>query len=279
MIGKINYHIDTLPFSKAKGHPFKYENGVILSKIPYTQEYHHHVTSIASFAIQNYSAGFNSKAFDIQIRWLLKNMNGDGAYVHNFTFPFYNNFPKRWIGGLAQGLAISALTRAGEIKAAEKAFNAMKNNCVWKDNLDYLWIEEYPLKPPARILNGFIYALFGVYDIREKTKSQEARDVLIEGITTLEHNLNQYDLGKWSKYDLYDELPATKFYNTVHVKQLYALYKLTKKPIFKQYADKWNTDKCPLDIKIMRVRKIIKKNGIAGCWKKRKQRNGWLKSK
>jgi len=35
---KMNYYIDSLPFSKAKGHPFKY-NGVILTKIPYTQDY------------------------------------------------------------------------------------------------------------------------------------------------------------------------------------------------------------------------------------------------
>jgi len=208
----MTYYIDTLPGDISKKRPFKYKNGVILSKIPYTQEYHHHVTSIASFAIQKYYADFNSEVFDIQIEWLLKNMNGNGAYIHNFTFPYYSNFPKRWIGGLAQGLAISALTRAGEIKAAEKAFKALQNNCINIDNSGYLWIEEYPLNPPARILNGFIYSLFGVYDFHEKTKSQEARDVLIKGLTTLEHNLKHYDLGKWSKYDLYDEIPATKLF-------------------------------------------------------------------
>ena len=164
----MNYHIDILPFSVSKKHPYKYDkNGVILSKIPYTQDYHHHATSIASCAI--YYKGIDNKIADSQIKWLINNISDDGGYYHNFILPFYNfNIP--WVGGLAQGLAISALVKANEIKTAEKAFRCLKNRCIFIDEFENVWIEEYPTSPPAQILNGFIYELFGVYDFFSATK-------------------------------------------------------------------------------------------------------------
>jgi len=113
---------------------------------------------------------------------LVDNIKKDGTYKHNFVFPFYDNFPKPWVGGLAQGLAISALVQANNVEVAEKAFNGLQNNCIHVDGLGNTWIEEYPLAPPVKILNGFIYALFGVYDLYKKTGNEEAEELWKKGL-------------------------------------------------------------------------------------------------
>jgi len=267
----MKYHINVLPGDIHKNSPHRFdENGVIQTKIPYTQEYHYHATAISSYAISNVD---KPEIFNAQINWLVKSISKDGAYVHHFTLPFYKNFPKHWSGGLAQGLAISALLLADEEKTAEHAFNYLKKECVYVDENGNYWIEEYPLEHPVKILNGFIYALFGVYDLFKKTNNASASLLWAEGIETIKLNLHRYDLGSWSKYDLLDELPATRFYNEVHVKQLIALYRITTDNMFLDYAKKW--DKYTRRIQMLRLKKIIKKNGFVGCWNKYRQKRKW----
>ena len=269
---EMNYYTDVLPGDISKSSPHKFDKeGVIMTKIPYTQEYHYHATSIASYAIMSKD---KIRIFESQIEWLMNNIDDDGAYRHHFILPFYENFPKVWVGGLAQGLAISALLLADERKTAKQAFNCMKKECVDIDENGCYWIEEYPLTQPVRILNGFIYALFGVYDLFKKTNNPSASLLWHEGIKTVRTNLNRYDLGSWSKYDLLEELPATKFYNEVHVKQLTALYIITKDDLFMNYAERWN--EYTKKIQMMRIKKIVKKNGIIGCWSKYRKRKRWL---
>ncbi len=62
---------------------------------------------------------------------------------------------------------------------------------------------QYPsLQAPPHVLNGFIFALFGLYDFYKLTHSEVALDLFNEGIETLKANLKRYDLGYWSRYDL-----------------------------------------------------------------------------
>ena len=267
----MSYHIDVLPGDINKDTPHIYKNGVIKTKIPFTQKYSYHTTAIASCALSS-----NKRLALPHIKWLVDNIKKDGTYKHNFVFPFYDNFPKPWVGGLSQGLAISALVQANKVEVAEKAFNGLQDNCIHVDGLGNTWIEEYPLDKPVKILNGFIYALFGVYDLYKKTGNEEAEELWKKGIRTLKQNLKRYDLRNWSKYDLYSEIPATPFYNKIHVKQLAALYNMTTDKIFKRYSIKWDTTNCPLNIRINRIKKIVKKNGTLGCWNKHRQRKRWL---
>ena len=156
------------------------------------------------------------------------------------------------------------------------AFKGLQNNCIYVDEQGDTWIEEYPLAKPACILNGFIYALFGVFDFYKKTGNDEAKKLWVKGITTLKHNLEKYNLGCWSRYDLFDGMPATPFYNTVHVKQLNALFDITADQFFKEYSNRWDTVSCPLKIRIIRIKTIVTKNGLLGCWNKYNQRRRWL---
>jgi len=273
----MNYHIDMLPWDIPKKSPHKFDDaGVIMTKIPYTQEYHYHVTAVASQAISN-----DSKTFTAPIKWLVDNIEEDGSYQHNFTFPFYYNFPRPWVGGLAQGLAISALVQAGKLETAEKAFKALVDNCTYKDKHNDLWIEEYPLDEPAFILNGFIYALFGVYDLFKATGNKEAKKIWDKGIKTLVRNLDRYHMEdyNWSKYDLFEELPAQPFYHDVHVKQMKALYELTNNQIFLEYENKWKNAKFTNTLKQICVKHAFMKYGIKGAFARNKERKRWLRGK
>jgi len=256
MIGgmmKSKYHIDILPFSIHKKHPMKFdENGVILSKIPYTQEYGYHGTSIASYVIQT--------GDESNLQWLLDNMK-NGAIYHNFVFPFYP-MKKGWVGGLAQGLLISALIRNNYEREAKKALNALKKYCYNGQS-----IEEYP---DVEILNGWIYAIFGIYDIDDTTFFEE-------NILNLKKKLNHYDLGYWSKYDTFDGFPSSLFYHKVHIEQLNALYKITKDTTFKSYSDKWSNFS-NFTIKKNMLKKnymIIRKHGVLGTYERYKKRKQW----
>jgi heparosan-N-sulfate-glucuronate 5-epimerase len=280
-----SYHVDTLQSTISKNHPVQFDkNGVPKAKIPYTKNFQYHVTDIASYAIMN---EHTPKIFNAQINWLIKYIEPDGAYQHHFKFPFYKNFPSPWIGGLAQGLAISALCIAYKRKkeeeilnTAKKAFTCLKKECTIKDG-NNTWIEEYPLK--LHILNGFIYAIFGVYDINEITHMKTSNDLFNQCIQTLENTLKDYDLGYWSRYSLHGSMPSTFFYHTLHIKQLNALYKITKNDLFLSYANKWS--KYPLkksnQIKVKTIRTIthLKKHGIYGSYKRFNQRRSWLQSK
>jgi len=280
-----SYHIDTLPFSIQKGHPNKFDtDGVILSKIPYTQNYNYHVTAISSYAICNIE---DKKKFSPQIKWLINNINDNGAYIHNFTLPFYENFPKKWIGGLAQGLAISALIRAyrktndkNYLITAKSAFKCLKNNCIYVDEFGDKWIEEYPIHPPLHILNGYIYAAFGIYDLLEEIKDKNVEKIWQETIETLIKNISKYDIGYWSYYSLKDSMPSTEFYHRIHIKQLNKLNQIYPNDELKKYADKWKHN---LDASFNKLRvgfdrnyKIIKHFGLRKAYNKYFLRKKWL---
>jgi len=107
------------------------------------------------------------------------------------------------------------------------------------DDEGNIWLEEYAILPPPHILNGFIFALLGVYDFYRVTKSEKSLNLFNEGIKTLEKNLNLYDSGYWSLYNLIHKYPAIKKYHELHIRQLKVLHELTGKDIFNEYAERW----------------------------------------
>ena len=272
---KVDYHINILPDDISKGTPHKFdENGVIMSKIPYTQEYHYHTTTIASYILSNLDS---KKVFYPQLKWLLENQDDDGLYWHDFTLPFYD-FEKPWVGGLAQGLAISALIRTSYADEAKRAFYGLCKKCIMTDRDKNVWIAEYPKIPT--ILNGFIYALFGVYDIIPYTK--KARILWDDCLRTLYNNLPKYDIGYWSRYDLETGIPSTEFYHKIHIDQMGVLSDLSQGhgDIFRLYNRKWqwqlNHVWSRLRAKIKRDRMIIKKHGAFGIYNCYKEKKRWL---
>jgi len=260
-VTKKSYYIDILPGDLDKGSPYRFDDdGVIMTKIPYTQNYHYHVTSIASYILSK-----NKKRYiGDNIKWLIENID-DGCYHHSFVFPFYP-MTQGWVGGLAQALATSALVRYGYQDEAELVWNCLKKHCYNGTS-----IEEYP---GVEILNGWIYGIFASLDIGDT-------EFYNENISHLEERLKYYDLGRWSRYDNVDGFPSSLFYHKVHIKQLSALIDISKDVSFKKHikeiVDRWKSyNLFTLYMnRLVRYHMILKKHGMIDTYRRYKKRHRW----
>ncbi|HSS99027.1 MAG TPA: D-glucuronyl C5-epimerase family protein, partial [Terriglobales bacterium] len=185
---------------------------------------------------------------------LEKNTGGVFVWHHDFDWEYRTLLRAPWYSALAQGQGISLLVRAFQetnrttyLHAAEKAFVSFQKNtntggASFTDQHNNLWFEEYIVSPPTHILNGFIWAAWGVYDFFLATKSPSAQELFAAAVKTLSENLKNYDLGFWSLYEqsgTFLPMIASSFYHRLHVTQLRVMHKLTGDPIFASYADRW----------------------------------------
>ena len=190
--------------------------------------------------------------------WMCERLeaNAHGVYVwnHHFDWEYRQTLKAPWYSGLAQGQGISLLVRAhaetGDAKyskAAAQVFGSFfadteSGGVAFRDEAGDLWFEEYIVSPPTHILNGFIWAAWGVYDYFLATGDGEARNLFGRAVETLRKNLDRYDLGFWSRYELSGtRLPmiASPFYHRLHVTQLRIMHKITGDDVFARYADRW----------------------------------------
>ncbi len=190
--------------------------------------------------------------------WLVKHLepNAFGVPVWNHQFDWEYRTPLKapWYSGLAQGQGISLLVRVAQdtgrpeyLEAATRAFasfskSVQEGGVVFTDERGDIWFEEYIVSPPTHILNGFIWAAWGVYDFFLATKQKTAQQLFDRAVETLRRNLDRYDLGFWSLYEQSGtRLPmvASSFYHQLHVMQLRLMYRLTGDDVFSQYADRW----------------------------------------
>ena len=185
---------------------------------------------------------------------LRPNAHGRSVWMHDFDWEYRDRLIAPWYSGLAQGQGISLLVRAhaetGErsfMDAAGHAFAALVapvseggTLCIDADGMP--WIEEYIVDPPTHILNGFIWALWGVWDFHIATGDAGARALFDRCVMTLERNLHRYDIGFWSLYELSDtklKMIASAFYHSLHIVQLEVMFRLAGRESFRMWAERW----------------------------------------
>jgi heparosan-N-sulfate-glucuronate 5-epimerase len=202
----------------------------------------------------------HKKKFLLASDWLCSRIeqNPFGIWVWNHYFDWEYKSPLRapWYSALAQGQGISLLLRShavtGEqayLHAANRAFDAFllpvdDGGVACTDSAGNLWFEEYIVDPPTHILNGFIWAVWGVYDYFVATGSAAARDLFSAAVGTLRVNLNRYDLGFWSLYEqsgTWLPMVASPFYHRLHIAQLCVLHRMTREAIFAEVAGRWQS--------------------------------------
>jgi hypothetical protein len=190
--------------------------------------------------------------------WLCNNLeqNAHGLWVwnHHFDWDYRDTLKAPWYSGLAQGQGISVLLRAHAraghekyMQAAERAFVPLTRlisggGVLFEDEENNLWIEEYLVDPPTHILNGFLWALWGVFDYWLACADQSAREIFDRGVTTLARNLPRFDTGYWSLYEQSGtrlKMLASPFYHRLHVVQLRVMARLTGEKLFDEIADRW----------------------------------------
>jgi len=64
-------------------------------------------------------------------------------------------------------------------------------------------------------------------------------DLFIRLVDSLEKNIRRYDLGYWSRYDLFYKRPARITYHLLHIEQLRWLSKVTRRKSFTEVYERW----------------------------------------
>lgn len=205
--------------------------------------------------------------------WLAGNLEKNAhrlwVWNHHFNWEYRETLKAPWYSGLAQGQGISLLLRAhamtGEERyreAAERAFTPLtkriaEGGVLFEGSQDNhaaaslaigtsahnnLWIEEYIVNPPTHILNGFIWALWGVFDFWLARGDTTARQIFDRSAESLAANLPRYDTGFWSLYEQSGtklKMLASPFYHQLHIVQLRVMARLTGKQKFIEFAERW----------------------------------------
>jgi hypothetical protein len=187
--------------------------------------------------------------------------SGSALYLaYDFDFRMHGRASETlrapWYSGMAQGLAISFFLRlhletgdaryratADELMAAISRLRT-SDRTPWVSTIDsrgYLWIEEYPLSHD-HTLNGYLFALLGVYEYWLATGSRSALRVLRGGVATLVHYLPQFrNPGAISAYCLKHRVQSAGYHRT-HIWQLERLAGISGVKFFSDMSAAFRAD-------------------------------------
>ena len=254
------YCLDFRPALRS-GHFVAFDDGGVPLKVFPDGSRHYNPTRTAGYAIacfQEFGAtGDDSwrERFLKQADWFVTNAgpHEGGGCVWRYGFS-HGDLPAGWISAMAQGQAMSVLSRAllltedsNYLKTASEAlpvFNLPVDgggvvSCFPGGGVVY---EETPLAKPSRILNGWIYALWGLKDLSIVAGSAEAEMCYQKSLSSLTENIGRYDIGWWSTYDLPEGCPprlASFHYHLADTWLLAAMCEATGQTVFGEMARRW----------------------------------------
>ena len=245
-------------------HPFD-EYGIPM-KVYASKGTQYNPTRIASYGFahwgryQNNSKEIHKNEFMKVLSWFYQNSH-NGLWFYEFE---WNTLEKNWISCMAQGEGISILVRGYLLTSDEKyidlairAIEPFKKSI--KDNGvasfikgDSIFFEEYPTDDPVHVLNGFLYSLIGLIELKEvlgnsadrKLEASEISNLVESAVTSLEKNIHRWDSGFWSYYDLHLEGKrirniSTIIYHMLHITQLKFIATKTSNSHLMGISGKW----------------------------------------
>jgi hypothetical protein len=233
---------------------------------------HYYPISIGQFALAEYHEYLNysnKESFDSfmnMAEWLFENQNQDGYWYSNTDMSKFQ-LKSPWISAMAQGRCISVLIRAyGEtndskyLDACTKAIRTFDPDLSPSKMVTVLskteyFFQEYPGEVDSFVLNGAVFALWGIIDFYKVTGDEYALSLFDKGVNGVISKLESYDLGYWSCYDLYHLKSkhsivntCTAHYQNIHIKQMEVMYKLTKRIEFKAVYDNWSSKETKINL-------------------------------
>jgi heparosan-N-sulfate-glucuronate 5-epimerase len=189
--------------------------------------------------ISTFLAGLGSPAND-GIRW-----------PYMLAVPKYG-LEAPWYSAMAQGQAASVFVRAFLLSDDEHwgslAFEAIRPLLVdhESDVVAFLpggpVLQEVPGEPRAHVLNGWIYALWGLWDVHIGLGEALAGSRFRESANLLASMLDLYDVGWWTRYSLFPHRLtdlAKPFYHRLHATQMEVMASLTGRSEFESAARRW----------------------------------------
>jgi hypothetical protein len=220
--------------------------------------------AIAQWGLGNYNAYRRGHVEEHEARyrraaeWLVANLKANAHAVpvwrHEFDWEYRDTLKKGWYSALAQGQGISLLCRAwrdtGEdryLEAAHAAFRSLVTHVgdggvMLPEGRDGAWLEEAIVDPATHILNGFMWALWGVHDFTITARDEGSADLLARCTRTLVRHLPSFDCGYWSLYEQSGtrlKMLASPFYHRLHIAQLRISARLFDEPELAGWADRW----------------------------------------
>lgn len=237
------------------------ERGVLLSG----RARHYHPIRIAQFALHRHDLWSSTDDpgaradFLAQAAWLRDRQEPTfpaGAYRFDFAWTKYGA-PAGWLSAMAQGEAISVLLRAhamddagGFAAAAERAaqpfrHDAGRGGVVWR-NGDEVFLEEIATDSPAHVLNGCIFALWGLWELHAANGEPWIDELAARTVATLRSWIPKFDTGWWTRYSLLRSatgMPhvATLKYHEFHIAQMRVTAKMFDEKAFESAADRWES--------------------------------------
>jgi heparosan-N-sulfate-glucuronate 5-epimerase len=210
----------------------------------------HRFVAVAQFGLGCYERflyGEGEQWLDTALRagrHLVAEQDADGGWREPRETRHTFRIPGPWLSAMAQGQGASLLVRVhgetGEEALAAAARRALgplgvpsREGGVRARLGDRPFLEEYPTDPPSFVLNGGVFAMWGVYDAAAGLADAEAQRDFGELVDGLAANIGRWDTGRWSRYDLYPHPVvnvASARYHRLHITQLAALSLLAPRP-------------------------------------------------
>ncbi|XP_074599664.1 D-glucuronyl C5-epimerase B-like [Brevipalpus obovatus] len=208
------------------------------------------------------SSSIHEPHFFAAVKWLMESQDRQGGWPIKVTRKLSSGslvLQPGWYSAMAQGQGISLLTRMYQytknetyLKAAIRALALFDGNStnggIRTYFLDkYVWFEEYPTVPSSFVLNGFIYSLFGLYDLKNTCEKLciKSTHLFEDGLNSLRQLLPLFDNGFGTLYDLRhlslksEPKLARWDYHTTHINQLLYLNSFLNESQFSNTAKRW----------------------------------------
>lgn len=204
----------------------------------------HFPTTLFQKALAHWDRWLESKLTDYSERaeflkiaeWALKEQDANGGWA---IWPVLGLSYASPYSAMTQGEAVSVLVRAFSLTQNERfAVAARRSLGLMLSAIEQggtcrslpgggLVLEEVPQVPHNTLLNGWIFALYGLYDYLLLAQAGQedaawAEVALQDCISALLAYLPQFNAGFWSYYDTSGNL-ASPFYQQLHIAQLRAL--------------------------------------------------------
>ena len=206
----------------------------------------YHPTPIVQYALAHWNQYLATGdeqdyvVFLAQARWLVEHEVGigkdAGGWPISLTLPdLHTKGP--WLSALAQGSAISVLTRAYQITQEEVFLEVARRTVRTFEQdildggvsapvgVDGIFFEEVAVYPAAHTLSGFIFALFGLYDYVALTGDAQIEKLIARSLTTMHSIIDEFDTGFWTYSDLLNRRLASPAHLSLQITLLETLAK------------------------------------------------------
>lgn len=259
------------------------------------KQLHYYPISIGQYGLAvfhsylNTGSGAKREHFLRIARWFREHVVNDerlGAYwLTSVPKPEYKVFSP-WKSAFAQSRAISVLLRAWQL-TQEKEYYFPAARALLPFTFDiraggvsanllegHPFYEEYVASEPTMVLDGHIFALFGLYDFVRVTRDQESAEAVLarrlfrDGVESLLYWLPEFDLGYWVRFNLcrmshYPAVdPCTRSYLRLIIEQLKILGLISRRKELLSYAGKFITYDSPKNTGRMYLEKLRALKGL-----------------